>query len=71
MASQEETMRLVAELLDKTSGPLKDIQKSLRDLTNARMAKPKPQARMQAHMIPSRGERQISKRGGLTQPQQP
>src|SRR5882724_1000603 len=31
MASQEETMRLVAELLDKTSGPLKDIQKSLRD----------------------------------------
>jgi hypothetical protein len=31
MASQDETMRLVAELLDKTSGPLKDIQKSLRD----------------------------------------
>jgi hypothetical protein len=31
MASQEDTMRLVAELLDKTSGPLKDIQKSLRD----------------------------------------
>jgi uncharacterized protein (TIGR02594 family) len=28
--SQEDTMRLVAELLDKTSGPLKDIQKSLR-----------------------------------------
>src|ERR1700694_2938501 len=28
--SQEETMRLVAELLDKTSGPLKDIQKSLK-----------------------------------------
>jgi hypothetical protein len=31
MASSEETMRLVAELLDKTSGLLKDIQKSLRD----------------------------------------
>jgi hypothetical protein len=29
--SQDETLRLVAELLDKTSGPLKDIQKSLRD----------------------------------------
>jgi hypothetical protein len=29
--SQEDTMRLVAELMDKTSGPLKDIQKSLRD----------------------------------------
>ena len=32
--SQEDTMRLVAELLDKTSGPLKDIQKSLRDTAN-------------------------------------
>jgi hypothetical protein len=30
MSSQEDTMRLVAELLDKTSGPLKDIQKSLK-----------------------------------------
>ncbi len=29
--SQEETLRLVAELLDKTTGPLKDIQKSLRN----------------------------------------
>src|SRR5665811_1121448 len=28
--SEEDTMRLVAELLDKTSGPLKDIQKSLK-----------------------------------------
>jgi hypothetical protein len=30
MAGSDETMRLVAELLDKTSGPLKDIQKSLK-----------------------------------------
>jgi hypothetical protein len=31
MSGSDETMRLVAELLDKTSGPLKDIQKSLRE----------------------------------------
>src|ERR1700681_2002319 len=33
--SQEETMRLVAELLDRTSGPLKDIQKSLKATADA------------------------------------
>jgi Phage tail lysozyme len=31
MSAQDDTMKLVAELLDKTSGPLKDIQKSLRE----------------------------------------
>jgi hypothetical protein len=30
MAASDETLRLVAELLDRTSGPLKDIQKSLK-----------------------------------------
>jgi hypothetical protein len=29
--SEQDTMRLVAELLDKTSGPLKDIQKTMRE----------------------------------------
>ena len=32
--SEESTMRLVAELLDRTSGPLKDIQKSLKETSD-------------------------------------
>jgi hypothetical protein len=32
--SEQETMKLVAELLDKTSGPLKDIQKSLKETSD-------------------------------------
>jgi tail lysozyme len=33
--SQEDTMRLVAEVVDKYSGPMKDMQRSLRELSKA------------------------------------
>jgi len=35
--SDQETMRLVAEVVDKFSGPLKEMQKNLRVLSKERM----------------------------------
>ena len=41
--SDQETMRLVAEVVDKFSGPLKEMQKNLRELSKERMrAAPRP-----------------------------
>jgi hypothetical protein len=41
--SDQDTMRLVAEVVDKFSGPLKEMQKNLRELSKERMrAAPRP-----------------------------
>ena len=41
--SDQETIRVVAEVVDKFSGPLKEMQKNLRELSKERMrAAPRP-----------------------------
>jgi hypothetical protein len=41
--SDQDTMRVVAEVVDKFSGPLKEMQKNVRELSKERMrAAPRP-----------------------------